>query len=317
MTKITISVCTYNGESRLPKVFECLANQTDVTPEDWEILIVDNASKDSTPKVVQEHQSAFQGICNVRYVVEQKQGLAFARTRALKEAVADLVAFVDDDNLLFPNWVNRAISFAETHPQVGAFGGQIHGKFGASPPSYLNKVKHLLAVVEKGRKPFQYLPERRMLPPGAGLVVKKEVWLKHVPDRLSLSGRIGASLIGGEDLEAIVHIQKIGWEIWYNPEMEMDHDIPSARLEEEYLLKIAWGTGLCRHHIRVARYTLWQNILLTPLHILYDLYKVTSYALPFPTKKNEEQISKKIELTYRLGTFVSPFCMLKARLANK
>lgn len=227
------------------------------------------------------------------------------------------MAFVDDDNLLFPNWVNRAIAFAEVHPEIGAFGGQIHGKFGTSPPPYLNKIKYFLAVVEKGQHSFEYLPEKRMLPPGAGLVVKREAWLKHVPDSLSLAGRVGGSMVGGEDLEALVHIQKAGWEIWYNPEMEMDHDIPNARLEEEYLLKIAWGTGLCRHQIRVARYTLWQNIFLTPLHIFHDSYKLVSYVLPFQKKKNEETILRKIELAYRLGTFVSPFSMLKSRWTQK
>lgn len=66
MTKITVSVCTYNGESRLPKVFEHLAKQVDVTPEQWEILVVDNASKDNTFQVVQAYQSAFKEICKVR-----------------------------------------------------------------------------------------------------------------------------------------------------------------------------------------------------------------------------------------------------------
>jgi len=317
MTKVTIAVCTYNGESRLPKVFEHLAKQTNVKPEEWEILIVDNASTDSTPQVVKEYQLAFEEICKVGYVVEQQQGAAFARTRAAKEANSELVAFVDDDNLLFPNWVSQAILFAESHPEVGAFGGQIHGKYETSPPSYLNRFKHFLAIIEKGREPFPYLPEKRMLPPSAGLVVKRQIWLKHVPSRLTLSGRVGNSLVAGEDLEALAYVQKAGWEIWYNPEMEMDHDIPSKRLEEEYFLRIALSTGLCRHQIRVARYTLWQNVLLTPAHILLDLYKLVSYILPFSNNKNEESILRKIELNYRLGTFVSPFYMLKARIKHR
>ncbi|MEM6519574.1 MAG: hormogonium polysaccharide biosynthesis glycosyltransferase HpsE [Cyanobacteria bacterium P01_D01_bin.71] len=314
MSKITVSICTYNGELRLPKVFNYLANQVNVNSKDWEILVVDNASKDNTPQIVEKYQKDFEEICNVRYVVERKQGLAFARARAVKEANTDLVAFVDDDNLLFPDWVDKAIIFAELHPNAGAFGGQIHGKFESEPPDYLGRIKMFLAIIERGTVAHEYSPEKRMLPPGAGLVVRKDAWLSHVPENLSLSGRIGKSMLSGEDLEALVYIQKANWTIWYNPKMELYHDIPNHRLEEEYLMKLAWGIGLSRNYIRFSRYNFKQKILLTPLHVFNDFRKLLSYLFKVRFKTNKKSI--RFEATYRLATFLSIFYSMKRWMAT-
>jgi len=313
--KITIAICTYNGESRLPKVFEYLSKQENVQPADWEILVIDNASKDGTSEVVLRYQESLQNLCEIRYVVEEMKGLAFARSRAVKESNGDLVAFVDDDNLLLSNWVEKALGFAELHPKVAAFGGRIHGKFESKAPPYLKKIGIFLAIIERGDVAHRYPPEKRMLPPGAGLVVRKQVWSKYVPDKLSLAGRVGESMLSGEDLEALVYMQKAGWEIWYNPEMELFHDIPQHRLDEKYLLKLAWGTGLSRHYIRSARYSRVQAVCLTPLHILYDAIKLANYYFE-GLFKSEKAFIEEFELMYRLGTFMSTFYFFKTKLSK-
>lgn len=312
---ITVAICTFNGEKRLPKVLDCLSQQIETAGILWEVLVIDNASQDNTRDLIHRYQKIWGNTVDLRYSYEQKQGAAFARAKAVQDARGDLIAFVDDDNLLAPNWIKEAYKFAKDHPSVGAFGGQNHGQFEADLPPYFKIVKSFLAITEHGNQPYEYTPESRMFPPGAGLVVRRRAWLEAVPKTLSLSGRVSNSLMAGEDLEVLAYLQKAGWKIWYNPKMELNHVIPQYRLEEDYLLRLAWGTGLCRHHIRLARYNWFYKIIFTPLHIIYDLGSLLAYLLRGQFKAKYE-FSRKFETTYRLGTLISTFYFIKCQIVS-
>src|SRR5206468_1882049 len=89
----------------------------------WEAIVVDNNATDRTAEVVARFAKdprfpAF------RYLHEPRPGVAFARKRGLSEARGGLVAFVDDDCLLEPDWIAHALQFAREHPRAGAFGGR-------------------------------------------------------------------------------------------------------------------------------------------------------------------------------------------------
>ena len=51
---ITVAICTYNGESRVPEVLNALNAQTDIDSISWDVLIIDNASQDNTGEIVQQ-----------------------------------------------------------------------------------------------------------------------------------------------------------------------------------------------------------------------------------------------------------------------
>ncbi|MGF1460984.1 MAG: hormogonium polysaccharide biosynthesis glycosyltransferase HpsE [Leptolyngbyaceae cyanobacterium] len=306
---ITVAICTYNGANRVRDVLDALCEQSLSDTVIWEVLVIDNASQDNIRQVIYRYKN--QPHCNypLRYTFEAQQGLAFARLHAVAAAKGVLVAFLDDDNIPTQSWVNSVVTFAQSHPQVGAFGGKIKGQYEVPPPEGFERIAGFLAIIDRGELAHCYTPQNRMLPPGAGLVVRRAVWLEHVPKTPTLTGRSQTSLLAGEDLEVLAHIQKAGWEIWYNPEMVIYHKIPKSRLEEPYLLKLAWGIGLCRHHIRIARYRQWQAIALTPLHIVHDGIKVLKLVL-HSRHSNATMLSRKFELNYQLATFYSPFYWL-------
>lgn len=307
MVDLTLAICTYNGAHRLPAVLDSLQQQTNTENIQWEIIVVDNNSCDRTPEVVKTYQACWPLSPPLRYVTEPKQGLAFARNRAVAEAAGNWVGFLDDDTVPRPNWVAAAAQFAQQHPEVGAYGGQIHGDFEVEPMAGFEKIAVFLAIVERGNQPYCYQPNKRMLPPGAGLVVRRQAWLKHAPAQPRLVGRSATSMMAGEDLEALAYIQNAGWEIWYNPAMEMTHKIPQHRLELDYLRRLAWGIGLCRHHLRMMRKPRWQVNLLTPLYLVNDFGKLLTHLL---TTQLEPPIFRSVELRYRLATLLSPFYLL-------
>ncbi|MDJ0736139.1 MAG: hormogonium polysaccharide biosynthesis glycosyltransferase HpsE [Nostocaceae cyanobacterium] len=254
---ITIAIPTYNGETRLPELLERLQNQIDTEHFSWEIIVVDNNSTDNTAAIVNNYQNYWQRSYPLKYCFEAQQGAAYARKRAVKEAKGKLIGFLDDDNYPNPNWVAKAYNFAQKYPNAGAYGSQIHPDWEVEPPENFQRIAAFLAITERGNIPLKYEPHKKLLPPSAGLVVRREVWLKTVPNKMILPGRPAGNMLAGEDLEMLSYIQKSGWEIWYNPEMEIYHKIPHWRLKRDYLIPFFRGIGFSRYVTRMANVKTW------------------------------------------------------------
>ncbi len=236
MINFSVAICTFNGEKRLPDVLDRLKDccayttqfQIDSEPINWEILVIDNNSKDNTAKIVQEYQADWPATYPLKYFFEPQQGLTYARERAIQEAQGIFVGFLDDDNLPRANWVTSAFNFGKNHPHAGAYGGRIHGDYEVTPPNNFDRISLFLAIGGSTKTICYTAPEnslyfKKVLPAGAGLVVRKQVWIENVPKDLFFQGRVNGSLVTAEDIEALTHIKKAGWEIWHNAEMEIDH----------------------------------------------------------------------------------------------
>ncbi|MBE9114499.1 glycosyltransferase family 2 protein [Lusitaniella coriacea LEGE 07157] len=313
MIDFTIAICTYNGEQRIAEVLERLESQVDTENFSWEILIIDNNSTDNTASLIREYQANGSSPYPLRYYLETRQGLAFARQCAVENARGDWVGFVDDDNLPETNWVAAAYAFSQTHPNAGAYGGIVRGEFEVDPPPGFEKVSSFFLVRERSTQQYIYKKKDKILPPGSGLVVRKQVWLENVPSVLFLKGRVGNSMLASEDLEAITYIQNAGWEVWYNPEMTIYHKIYCHRLEQDYLVSLVRGIGLARHHIRMIRLSFWQRFLFFPLYFALDLWRFSSYYVKHGYKKGVDLgTTCKIEFLY--STLVSPFFLSRKYL---
>ncbi|MGB3535689.1 MAG: hormogonium polysaccharide biosynthesis glycosyltransferase HpsE [Microcoleaceae cyanobacterium] len=313
---LTIAICTYNGENRIPEVLEHLQQQVDTEEIDWEVLVIDNNSSDKTATVVNQFAQNWQSNSIIRYIFEPQQGTTYARKRAIQEANSELVAFLDDDNLPSQNWVFEVYQFSKEHPQVGAYGGNIYAKLDTTTPPSFEQIKLLLAVYNRGDQPFCYArsAKPRKIPAAPGSVVRKQAWEEGVPTHLLLQGRDekNQTLLGAcEDLEVMYYIQNTDWEVWHNPKMEVCHHIPNHRLQPEYLLKIARTSGYSNHALRLARITGKKRYfipILTVLYFISDGYKLASFRLKNNDAINQE-IDKGCEYQSRIGRFFSPFIL--------
>ena len=82
--EISIIVCTYNRDRYIYQTLERIARNTFPT-ERFEIVLVNNNSTDNTAAECKRFQAAYPSL-NYRYVVENNQGLSYARNRGIKEA---------------------------------------------------------------------------------------------------------------------------------------------------------------------------------------------------------------------------------------
>ncbi|MGF1524759.1 MAG: hormogonium polysaccharide biosynthesis glycosyltransferase HpsE [Leptolyngbyaceae cyanobacterium] len=308
---LTIAIPTYNGGDRLPVVLERLLAQVDTASLIWEVIVADNNSRDNTAAVVRQYQQKWPQSTPLRYAFVAEQGAAFARQRAVTIARGRIVAFLDDDNVPAEDWVSSVHRFAVENPEAGAFGSQIHGDLESPLPKELKHFACFLAIVERGSKPRLYEPEKKILPPGAGLAVRRSAWLQHVPKRLFLNHKGKKAGLASEDLEAVLHIQKAGWEIWYNPEMVVYHRIPSARLQASYLRSLLRCVGLSRFYIRMLGTKEWQRPFAIPAYIANDLRRLALHYLQegFNTTALSSAASCKRE--YLHSSAVSPFFLVK------
>ncbi|WP_414549623.1 hormogonium polysaccharide biosynthesis glycosyltransferase HpsE [Anabaena sp. CCY 0017] len=309
----TVAIPTYNGEKRLSQVLERLRIQTDIEQINWEILIVDNNSTDSTAKLIEQYQQNWQHPFSLRYVFEAQQGLAFARNKAIAEAKGELVGFVDDDNLLASNWLISAYKFGREHKKAGAYASQIHGLFEVEPPEEIKPILFYLAINERGSQPLMYEPQKKGFPPGAGLVVRRQAWQDNVPEKLFFSGRIGSSMLGSEDAEALCYIHKAGWEIWYNPGMQMEHLISASRLERNYLISLMQSIGLPRYYFRMLLLPIWQRPLALVAYFINDLRKFVLYYIRYHNLLTSDIITA-CEMARLKATILSPFYLGNLRI---
>lgn len=320
MVYFTVAIPCYNGEKNLPRLFQYLLlcdRHISLYPINvpnfiWEIIVVDNDSSDGTASIIHAQQSQWSAGCQLRYCFEPRRGAAFARQKAVEEARGELIGFLDDDNLPKSDWIVQAVSFAHLHPKVGAFGSQIHGLFEKQPEFDIKKLACFLAIIERGDRAFCYQPYKKILPPSAGLVVRREAWLESVPPCLVLNYKGREEGLASEDIEALIHIQQAGWEVWYNPAMVIEHYMPSWRLEKDYLLSVMRCIGLSRDRLRMMRLKGWQKSLFFPVYWLNDLGKLLLHQLKYGNQVRED-IVLACERELLRSTLMSRFFLRRKR----
>lgn len=317
MIDFTVVIPTYNGAERLPRLLGKLRSQTNANHFSWAIIVVDNNSTDSTKDVIHHAQVHWPHGCpSLHYVFENKQGAAFARSKAMEVADSEWVSFLDDDVIPAEDWIAQAYAFAQQHPKAGAYGGQIHGDFEIEPPANFARIQSFLAIRERGPNPHRYDPNNLVLPPSAAWVVRKQAWQDNVPLRPKLSGRTRGSMVQGDDYEPLLHMHRTNWEIWYNPDMHAFHQIPKARLDRGYLRALSRGCGLCICQLRMINSQVWQRPFLFTKLLLSNLRRVVFHWLKYRHLIPTDLVAA-CEMEFFVGSFVSPFYYLKTLLFSR
>ena len=110
---ISIITPAYNAEGCIAKTIESVLSQT---YPDWEMIIVDDCSKDNTYDVAKQYADKDDRIKVVKQ--EKNGGVASARNTALKLAKGDYIAFLDSDDLFLPNKLEKQLKFMQNNDYV-------------------------------------------------------------------------------------------------------------------------------------------------------------------------------------------------------
>lgn len=253
---VSVIICCYNSEERIPSVLEHLGQQKNADSFSWEVLLVDNASTDNTAEVAKD--SWERESIALRVVKEPVPGLIHARIKGLSEAKYKIILFVDDDNLLSDTYVSVAYQIMLDHPEVGLAGGLGRPVSTAPLPSWFEAYQSAYAVGEQADEEG-YVPQSRTYLHGAGIVMRKEGWefLMNQGFTFHLGGRTGKSLASGEDSEISYAFRLAGYRLWYSPSLTFKHLIDKNRLNWNYLIKLIKAFGRSRvilepYHVQVS-----------------------------------------------------------------
>jgi glycosyltransferase involved in cell wall biosynthesis len=239
----TVLLCTYNRCALIPKVLDSLAAQSLPDSFTWEVIVIDNNSRDQTRVVVEEYERKFPD--RFRYVFEAEQGLSRARNTGIRNARGEVIAFVDDDVIAEPDWLKNLTASLFRGTWAGA-GGRIAAPIGFIPPKWLPiggrfDLGGALALFDLGNE------ARAMTraPYGTNMAFRKSVFQRYGGFRTDL-GRCGNSLLSGEDTEFGNRLFAANEQLRYEPSAVIHHPAPPERLHKSYFRNWWFNFGRTR-----------------------------------------------------------------------
>jgi glycosyltransferase involved in cell wall biosynthesis len=251
---ISVITCSHDPKPEyLARVLAALRAQT-LDPAHWEFLLVDSASRDPL-----EQRTDLSWHAQSRVVRETESGLTRARLRGIAEAKGDLLVFVDDDNVLDPDFLEQASKLFVERPDIGSWSGSTRPEFDVPAPEWTRRHWGNLVIRDVQRDMWSNLPMLPdTMPCGAGLCVRREV--AHFYAELHRTGkrpfaldRNGTSLLSGGDNDLAACACDIGLGVGVFSALRLTHIIPAVRLREDYLVSLAENIALSTVVLRSFR----------------------------------------------------------------
>lgn len=236
---ISIIICTYNRAQILEKT---LASYSSLKPSDIfqvELLIVDNNSNDNTAQII---NTFIKQHPETRYIFEPNPGLSHARNTGIKESKGNIIAFIDDDVYLDPDWVTEVLHIFQDHPEASCMGGKSIPQFEIERPEWLTDqllIPYGSTNSGDNIKTMLY-PEH---PFGLNMAFKREVFTQVGMFNPSL-GRKKKNLLSNEESELFWRINQAGLNVIYAPKALLYHRIPAERTCKEWVLSRYYWQGI-------------------------------------------------------------------------
>src|SRR5438309_2826689 len=190
--RISVIVCSYNGARTIRDCLEALER---LTYSDYEVIVVDDGSTDTTAAIARRY--------DCRLIQTENRGLASARNTGLHAARGEIVAYIDDDAYPDPDWLtylaNRFLSTAH----VGVGGPNI-------APAGDGRIAECVARAPGG--PVHVLLSDREAEhiPGCNMAFRK--------DRLEAIGGFDPRYrVAGDDVDVCWRVQQCGWTLGFSP----------------------------------------------------------------------------------------------------
>jgi glucosyl-dolichyl phosphate glucuronosyltransferase len=256
--QFSIIIPTYNRGKYLRETLRALSEQENPGCN-YEIIAVDNNSKDDTKEVILEF--AKNSSVPIRYAHEKKAGSAFARNSGFRQAKGEIIGLIDDDIIVSKNWV-REITSPYSNINVGSVGGKINLKWhNGLPPEWFDPYKSWLGELDYG-------PSIRSLEYGEHINAGN---FSIRRDSLFEAGGYppcdapGDKLIGNGECGLNIKVWESGKYIIWNPRAEVQHVNNAQGITIQYMRKRS------RHHGMGAAYSFFRKEATTPTIIFKSI----------------------------------------------
>ena len=241
MLRLSLLIATYNRSAWLIKTLQSVVEQ-DAPLDEWECVVVNNNSNDDTEERFKEF-AALHPEVNMRMVTELNQGLSYARNRGIRESEGEYIAIIDDDERIAPGFISAYISLFDSTPDAVAAGGPIIAEYPQGRPVWMSYFteKPIANQMYLGDKVREY-PEGH-IPGGGNMALRRSAIRRYGVFDVSL-GRVGNSLVGGEESDLFERLQIAQAKYYYTPGAVMYHIIPPEKLTVDYFSRLSYNVGV-------------------------------------------------------------------------
>jgi glycosyltransferase involved in cell wall biosynthesis len=110
MPKVSVIIPTYN---QAHFIAESIQSVLDQTFQDFEIVVVDDGSTDNTKEVVCNFKDV-----RIKYIYQENNGVSTARNTGICASTGEYIAFLDSDDVLLKNSLEKRVQVLNRHPEV-------------------------------------------------------------------------------------------------------------------------------------------------------------------------------------------------------
>lgn len=291
---ISVVICTYNRSESLRRTLEHIRLMEVPPGVRWELLVVDNNSKDATGAVVESFRR--EGGIDCTCLLEKNQGLSFARNNGIRHAKGGIVAFTDDDVLVDRHWIGNLLDAFESHRDAACIGGKILPRWEKPCPAWLKGILlEYLACCDHGDETMRMHKPRLW---GANLSFRSSVFKKYGMFDTQL-GHTGDKLYGGEECQYLSRMLDSGECLMYCPKVLVHHCIPESRITKAYFRKWISDKGEL-YGLQLGEYN-GRNLLGIPLIVIRKTMRGLFDCALDPFTGTKDGIQNQLDLYYHLG----------------
>jgi glycosyltransferase involved in cell wall biosynthesis len=237
-TQIAAIICTHNRDNYLGAAIDSLLAQD---CDDFEILVVDNASSDRTHAIVEERLSH----PRLKYIYESTLGLSVARNRGAKETTAPILAYLDDDAVASPQWLTALLAAYRDNEKLAIAGGKVTLIWpgGISPPNWISdELAGNLGLYNLGDTVI-YIEKPGLTPRGLNYSIRRD-FLEKIGGFDPNLGRKGKNLLSNEEVYMTELALKGGYQVAYLPDALVAHNVTPERTKAGWFLQRSWWQGI-------------------------------------------------------------------------
>lgn len=123
MSKVSIITASYNYENYIKETIESVLNQTF---QDWELIVVDDGSKDNSVEVIKSYCQKDSRIKLFQHENGENKGLAKTIQLGIEKASSKWIAFLESDDTITPNYLDEKLKIAEKYKDVDFIFNDVH-----------------------------------------------------------------------------------------------------------------------------------------------------------------------------------------------
>lgn len=225
LPSMSVAVCSRDGADRLPACLDALG-ALEYPAGRLDLMVIDNAPSDDRVQRLIERSYP-----RLRYVVEPRPGLDWARNRAILEARGDILAFTDDDVSVDPWWADALGRVFVEEPDVEAVTGlvvpdeidvepqRLFERYGGFGRGYQRQYFRVDSAV--GERAARRHAGSGRFGTGANMAFRRGVFTRIGLFDPALD--VGTPTNGGGDLEMFFRVLKEGGTLVYEPSAVVRH----------------------------------------------------------------------------------------------